>query len=56
MIRNYGQEHNTLNLTIIDAAAATSDACFAVFVVAGVHVYEGFGGIKSGAYNMLLHS
>ena len=47
MIENYGQEHNTLNLTIIDAAAATSDVCFAVFVVSGVYMYGGFGGIKS---------
>ena len=47
MIEDYGQEHDTLSLTIIDAVAATSDGCFAVFVVAGVYMYEGFGGIKS---------
>ena len=47
MIEKYGQGHNTSSLTIIDAAAATSDGCFAVFVVAGLYMYEGFGGIKS---------
>ena len=47
MIEKYGQGHNTLNLTTIDAAAATSDVCFAVFVVAGVYMCGGFGGIKS---------
>ena len=48
MIENYGKEHDTLNLTIIDAAAAAmSDVCFSVFVVAGVYMYGGFGGIKS---------
>jgi hypothetical protein len=47
MIGKYGQGHNTLNLITIDAAAATSDVCFAVFVVAGAYMCEGFGGIKS---------
>ena len=47
MLEKYGQEYNTLNLTIIDAAAAMSDVCFAVLVVAGAYMREGFGGIKS---------
>ena len=47
MIEKYGQGHNTLNLTTIDAAAATSDVCFAVFVVAGVYMCEGLAGLRA---------